>query len=1038
MSIELIYTSAPRGLKPNTSGFCTVGMTAGMSRQATSRLEALSGYEFHFNLSDPNSRLNPIDFAHTRVALAGRTQSVLSRVAFAGADYSGRTNKIAHHFVLGDEELLPGGPAWMMGEMADGVFRSEWSEKPREFPPRRLDGLVRSRSRAPRPARRWEQVAGDAGWAGALAEAIRARRDALVFVVYKPGLDLLPLFEESLAVLPPAERWSVCFATYFTAAPADCHYHWRGVLAGSKAAATASRFPNALVIDLTGPLARPADTPFAEAARAGEVVEGPAEAAVAVSGRGMRGFALPAAAAEETLEGAGVHAVGGATVPVANGKPEACATPARPRVASRGSRTLPYLLAAAGGLLLLTNVITLKGFLDRGKHSGRAGRGSVAEDPSDGKLKELEERNYALSKELELKAEQLKRTEDRQKLWEEKSDFQEKHLAKAKGDLQDTEKRVIWYKREYELVPNHKPCPYEQASETPKVAKDLTKEVEKTAKPEGMRLVPLLPLGRADGLKRVPVDPVGNADARLACFPLKDSNGLLDLPPALKDFLIFRVEGEGVVVKHNRFVGDGKTDILRCSVDPRKGLVLEAVSGETAYAPHINCLVIETANFADGVVYQYHRQDDAARRPSEMVIRYGRNGPKDKEEKAAAYPWAKALRIRYARLNKGEPFPLFESSVLGRTKKIEFQSDDAAAGPALAQAGVVSRLLTIRRKHPADPKQDLEFVVQFDWPKETAPEQVKAAFSARSLGLYLSDLLAEGGELKKQLDSPSWQAFRKQLSRLKGEKNGLAEEKSRLDKERVDLADERQKKDKERGQAEGHHALAARTKAREHLNSLGSRQAALPKILEELPPKVKELTEKSDGLAKSLKDAGSRQKRLMVRLSELEFAKKATFDRNDKKQIDDDIKKIKDKIDEIVKTEIDPGVRAYGGVKGELKRAEEEWKEAREESKALPKRIENAKADLEAKEEAAGLAQKELDALANKVEDLKRQGKEKEGEIQKQTQKIEGKTREVNAELDRLRKVPADLYGDLGSVEILDPWGRAWWVFKLELKWDEK
>jgi hypothetical protein len=44
MSQELIYTSAPRGLKPGTRGFCTVVSTQQMSQPLAERLESLSGY----------------------------------------------------------------------------------------------------------------------------------------------------------------------------------------------------------------------------------------------------------------------------------------------------------------------------------------------------------------------------------------------------------------------------------------------------------------------------------------------------------------------------------------------------------------------------------------------------------------------------------------------------------------------------------------------------------------------------------------------------------------------------------------------------------------------------------------------------------------------------------------------------------------------------------------------------------------------------------------------------------------------------------
>ncbi|HUT56918.1 MAG TPA: hypothetical protein VNA25_03470, partial [Phycisphaerae bacterium] len=73
MSLELIYTSVPRGLGPGSSGFCTAAATGGMSRQVVTRLEALSSYQFHFNLSDPRATENPVNWAHTQVRIGAET-----------------------------------------------------------------------------------------------------------------------------------------------------------------------------------------------------------------------------------------------------------------------------------------------------------------------------------------------------------------------------------------------------------------------------------------------------------------------------------------------------------------------------------------------------------------------------------------------------------------------------------------------------------------------------------------------------------------------------------------------------------------------------------------------------------------------------------------------------------------------------------------------------------------------------------------------------------------------------------------------------
>jgi hypothetical protein len=243
-----------------------------MSRQVVTRLEALSGYQFHFNLSDPRAAENPVNWAHTQVRIGAETLSVLSRTAFCGADYSGRTNKIAHHFLLEHGEQSPNGPAWMLMEMASRVFVAGYGGEPRNLPKRDLRTLLPADARPPEPATTWESVTGDAGWAGMLVKAFRENPKVPAFVIFAPGQELLPLFEESLALLPPEERWQVGFATYYTALPAGCQYHWRGIIAGSSVAKEIQRFPNATVIDLTTALGQAPDSMFTEAARAGTIL----------------------------------------------------------------------------------------------------------------------------------------------------------------------------------------------------------------------------------------------------------------------------------------------------------------------------------------------------------------------------------------------------------------------------------------------------------------------------------------------------------------------------------------------------------------------------------------------------------------------------------------------------------------------------------------------------------------------------------------------------------------------------------------------
>ena len=49
----------------------------------------------------------------------------------------------------------------------------------------------------------------------------------LAYLIIEPGLDVLPLFAEAIALLPPDRRWQATFSTYFTTLPAGATCNWR-------------------------------------------------------------------------------------------------------------------------------------------------------------------------------------------------------------------------------------------------------------------------------------------------------------------------------------------------------------------------------------------------------------------------------------------------------------------------------------------------------------------------------------------------------------------------------------------------------------------------------------------------------------------------------------------------------------------------------------------------------------------------------------------------------------------------------------------
>ena len=265
MSLELLYTSAPQGLKQGSRGFCTVISTAGMPINIAQKLESLSGYRHLYPPNDPQSNRNPVAYSHFRFQVGGRTVSLLSRIADYGLDYSQRTNKIAHHIVA---ETTPAcGPAALMA--SPGVMRTQWDGQCETLATGpNLPQLASS----PEVCESWERIAGDAGWGGVVANAWMQPSNKPTWIVFseEQSSQMLNLIAESIAILPPPKRWQATFSTYVTTLPPDIDCRVRCVVAGSEEARMAAA--RGTVIDLTRPLGSPAAGAHVEAARNGTLI----------------------------------------------------------------------------------------------------------------------------------------------------------------------------------------------------------------------------------------------------------------------------------------------------------------------------------------------------------------------------------------------------------------------------------------------------------------------------------------------------------------------------------------------------------------------------------------------------------------------------------------------------------------------------------------------------------------------------------------------------------------------------------------------
>lgn len=268
---ELVYTSAPKGLKLGSSGFCTVASSPGMAQNMASFLESLSGYR---HLEEPGSRMNPVNFSFLKHRIGGQDYYILSKISDAGLDYSQRSNKIAHHICLTHSDRLGQSPVSIL---ASDVMVSQWLQAPANLPPRNMP-----RFPAPAIARcsTWEQQFGDAGWAGAMIE--KAIQGQNVFVIFRPGTPTLQLLKEAFAILPAEQQWDLSFSTFFTRLPPRVECRIRFVVEGSDEALAAKRNRNALVLSHAMPDQAPASK-YADAARSGQPIASKSNAGLAPS-----------------------------------------------------------------------------------------------------------------------------------------------------------------------------------------------------------------------------------------------------------------------------------------------------------------------------------------------------------------------------------------------------------------------------------------------------------------------------------------------------------------------------------------------------------------------------------------------------------------------------------------------------------------------------------------------------------------------------------------------------------------------------------
>lgn len=221
MALELIYTSAPRGLRAGTSGYCTVAQTRGLRDDLAAALERRSLFT-HESKGD-----SPHYFSFRHLAVGGRTWKVLSRARDAGLDFTGRRHYFAHHLVLEPSEEWPGiQPVDIL--LGWKGWKESWNESPGELIPLKAEEIFEGLPKIVLPAREWKRQTGDAGWA---AHPHRLASPIGWLTGHLSAEVLLRLMGESAALLEESQRgrsWLIPLDAGGSAnrVPKDCQ--WAG------------------------------------------------------------------------------------------------------------------------------------------------------------------------------------------------------------------------------------------------------------------------------------------------------------------------------------------------------------------------------------------------------------------------------------------------------------------------------------------------------------------------------------------------------------------------------------------------------------------------------------------------------------------------------------------------------------------------------------------------------------------------------------------------------------------------------------------
>ena len=224
---EQVYTSASALLDRTHGDLGVVCETVGFPREIQTDLDRLNSYQPLESRSGESPDKHPPAYTLSSRGPAGSLYTI-SRTVFAGADHTGRTNPLAHHFVVPTEAVRGNStPADLLHSLSS-LFLFRWDSVPRRLEhPRDVIIVKRLDSGQSFPSAAWLRLASGKRVAeilGFFAEhmtsSVVSADVSVVFVIPSTlGDDVSHLLADLLAVLPDFAAFNISARTHVLSPP---------------------------------------------------------------------------------------------------------------------------------------------------------------------------------------------------------------------------------------------------------------------------------------------------------------------------------------------------------------------------------------------------------------------------------------------------------------------------------------------------------------------------------------------------------------------------------------------------------------------------------------------------------------------------------------------------------------------------------------------------------------------------------------------------------------------------------------------------